>query len=257
MINDSLTAYKIWAPENSIWTVWAKPVLFANTAASACTLNMPAVNWLSSELVQSDTMIIIDLPGKDGVEEGLALAKVGYRPVPLYNGVNGPNPDIMMVDVREIVAALFQGADMLFTINERIQKNALPVFLLDSNRLKEKTKTQGKYDNRWCIFPQDMPSAAFLTNQGIKKIIVRSKTIQDDLSQILSRYMQQGIKIYLCDYSNEIKEAKISKPSMFKNLFYRFSVISGLTRNPTGGFGGDIPIRNTYSSGGVYYHRMG
>lgn len=258
MINDTMTAYKIWAPENSIWTAWAKPVLFANTVTNNSNiLNIPEVNWLSPDQVKSDTMVIIDLPGKEGVEEGLALAQAGYRPVPLYNGVYGPNPDNMIVDVSDIIFALYQGADLLFSINANLKNDAPPVFLLDSNRLKEKEKKRGKYDNRWCVFPQDMPSASFLANQNIKKIIVRSIKIQDDLSHILSRYLQQGIKIYICDYSGDIKEAKISKPSVFNNLFYRFKVISGLTRNPTGGFGGDIPIRNAYTSSGGYYYRMG
>ena len=261
MISDGLTAYKIWAPENSVWTVWAKPVLFANTAVYDYTLNIPQINWVSLNQIDSDTMIIVDLPGKDGIEESLALAQQnGYRPVPLYNGVSGPNPDIMIVEVRDIVNALFQGADFLFEINANIKNDAPPVFLLDSNRLKTKEKQRGKYDNRWCIFPQDMPSADFLASHGIKKIIVRTGIIkiQEDLEQILSRYVKQNIKIYLCDNGVDVKEAKISKPSVFNNLFYRFKVISGLTRNPAGGFGGEIPVRNTYTTGGGgYYYRMG
>ena len=274
-MNDKVTTYKIWAPDNALWTVWAKPVLFANPTFSDYLLHIPEINWLpevpkaneinpnSENNANNDTMVIIDLPGKDGVEEGLALANIGYRPVPLYNGVNGPYESMMIVNVRDIVTALYQGADFISSLN--LRPDAPPVFLLDSNRLKGRGKEKGKYDNRWCIFPQDMPSAPFLTKQGIKKIILRSydNSIQNDLSHILCRYQEQGIRIFQFDgtdgYNGNamLKETKVSRPSQFGGFIYRFKVIAGLTRNPTGGFGGQIPDQYDAGAGGVYYHRIG
>jgi hypothetical protein len=101
-------------------------------------------------------------------------------------------------------------------------------------------KQPGKYDNRWSVFPQDMPSAAFLSKRGIREVIVRSDRIQDDLAHILRRYQEQGIKISMCD-GTEVREITVSKPSRFKSLFYRFGVILGLRRNAAGGFGGIVP----------------
>jgi len=259
-MNDSLTTYKIWAPDDALWTAWAKPVLFANTWTYVnFVLDIPESTQVFSEQDISGTMIILDLPGYTGVEEGLALAKNGFRPVPLYNGVNGPDPKTMIVNVRDIASALFQGASMLNSTY--LPPNAPPVFLLDSNRMSGGGKEMGKYDNRWCVFPQDMPSAAFLSKHGIKKIIVRShdNRIQNDLSHILCRYQEENIKIYLSDKNAEIdlsnlQETKVSKPSQFKSLIYRFKVLLGLTRNATGGFGGQIPDQ-TQSHGG--YYRMG
>ena len=30
-MNDNYNTYRIWAPDNALWTQWAKPVLFART----------------------------------------------------------------------------------------------------------------------------------------------------------------------------------------------------------------------------------
>lgn len=88
-MRDNIETYKIWAPNGALWTEWAKPVLFANTPKGSFELQIPKLKWIA----QTDytTAIIVDLPGKEGVQEGLALARLGYRPVPLYNGVYGPN----------------------------------------------------------------------------------------------------------------------------------------------------------------------
>lgn len=247
-MKDRIEAYKIWAPDNALWTQWAKPVLFSSVPSyKNKIIDIPRINWMTS--ADYNTMIIVDLPGKEGVEEGLALAQLGYRPVPIYNGVVGQNKGSMLIDVWDIVKALFQGADELTALN--IRPDAPPAFLLDFNRMKVRDKRPGKFDNRWCIFAQDMPSAAFLLRRGIKRIIVRSDKIQDDLSHILCRYQEQGLKIYKC-MGNNIKAETVSKPSRFKSFIYRFSVISGLTRNSAGGFGGKVPEPINTSGGRIY-----
>jgi hypothetical protein len=250
-MRNNLEAYKVWAPDDALWTQWAKPVLFMRPAEPGFTqMQIPEVGWIQG--VESHTMIVVDLPGAGGVIESLALARLGYRPVPLYNGVDGRSAS-MIVKVGEIATALFDGADILATYN--ISTEAPPVFMLDSRRMTGRGKQPGKYDNRWCVFPQDMPSAEFLLNSGIRRVIVRSAEIQNDLSHILLRYQQKGIEIDLCT-ENEIKKVSVVKPSRFKSISYRFSVITGLTRNAAGGFGGRIP-EPTQSSSGVRYYGFG
>ena len=244
---DNAQTYKIWAPDDGLWTAWAKPVLFATGDfffVDPSLVDIPQIGWLPERCY--NTMIIVDLPGKQSVEEGLALARFGYRPVPLYNGVNKPNKlsGHSIVDVAGIVTALFAGAEVLRALS--IAPAAPPAFLLDSNRMTGGViRSPGWYDNRWCVFPQDMPSAAFLAKRRIQEVIVRSYRIQDDLAHILYRYQEQKIKVSLCDGS-EIKMKAVLKPRWFKSLLYRFKVILGLTRNPVGGFGGLVP----HSSGG-------
>ena len=244
-ITSKIEAYKIWAPDNALWTECAKPVLFASVRTGESFMNAPAmdiphISWLLARSLH--TMIVVDLPGKQGIEEGLALARLGYRPVPLYNGVIAPNVN-STISSFEIAAALYAGAETLRTLP--LILSSPPVFLLDSNRMAGGKKTPGSYDNRWCVFPQDMPSAAFLSKQRIREVIVRTDVIRDDMAHILRRYQEQAFKISLCD-GLEIKGVTVPKPSRFKSLFYRFKVIFGLTRNPAGGFGGLVPV----SSGG-------
>ena len=247
-MRNNLEVYKVWAPDDALWTQWAKPVLFMHSAEVRFkNLDIPELGWTQS--VESQTMIIVDLPGEIGVVESMALARLGYRPVPLYNGVDG-RAFSMMVKVGEIATALFHGAEILATYN--ISPEAPPVFMLDSNRMAGRGKQPGTYDNRWCVFPQDMPSAAFLMNAGIRRVIVRSAGIQNDLSHILLRYQKEGIEIHLCT-GEEIEKISVVKPSKFRSLSYRFSVILGLTRNGAGGFGGKIPEPTQSSSGGRYY----
>ena len=237
-----LEAYKIWAPDDAQWTAWAKPVLFMSTPQDVAeTMEIPAINWF---VPTGGTAVVVDLPGSDAVLEGLGLAKRGFRPVPIYNGVHAPSGAIPIVFVKDIVMALFSGAEYLRTLN--IPDNAPPVFLLDSQRMKS-GKVPGTYDNRWLVFPQDMPSASYMMNNGISCVVVRSDSISRDLACILRRYQEKGIQILLCDGS-ETKEVRIPAPSRFRSLFYRFIAICGLTRNYAGGFGGRLP-EETHSHG--------
>lgn len=135
-----------------------------------------------------------------------------------------------------------------------IRPTAPPVFLLDFNRLLKTGKRPGMYDNRWCIFPQDMPSATFLKQHKIRRVMIYSERIQEDLAHILFRYQKEGIDIFLCNDSSAMKKVNVKKPPQYKGLFYRIMVISGLTRNAAGGFGGMVPEPQD-SSG--YHHRAG
>jgi len=156
----------------------------------------------------------------------------------------------MAVDVTDIVNALYQGAELLASLY--IRSDAPPAFLLDSNRMKGTARQPGKYDNRWCIFPQDMPSASFLLEQGILSVYVRADKVQNDLTHILRRYQEKGIRIYHIGTSGTANELTVVRPSSFQSFLYRIQAMLGLTRNAAGGFGGMVP-EPTQSSGGRYY----
>ena len=238
---NNIEVYKIWAQDNALWTEWAKPVLFANMQKRNFeSLDIAKLDWISQ--ADRSTAVIVDLPGEYSVLVGLALARIGYRPVPLYNGVCNYRyyAAIEVVPVHDIMKALYDGAVELSVLN--IGMDAPPAFLLDSNRM-EGIAICGKYDNRWSIFPQDMPSASYLISKGISNIIVRSDKIRSDLEHILYRYQSLGIMIYIHDGTDR-KEIKVSKPSKFKSLIYRFAITLRLQRNSAGGFGGVIPESN-------------
>ena len=254
-----IDTYKTWAPDGALWTDWAKPVLFASASYSdPFPLEIPQINWLQN--FNQNTAIIVDLPGIKGVEESLALAQLGYRPVPLYNGVHNKNESIMVVNVQKTAKALYSGAEILAAVN--LPYDAPPVFMLDSRRMEGIGNKPGSYDNRWCVFPQDMPSAGFLLKHGINNVIVRMEGKDifsgipqnnpgNDLSHILFRYQEAGINIQAANYESEPKDFDVTKPSQFKSLYYRFKVTMGLSRNSVGGFGSLIP--DLSESGGRYY----
>ena len=144
-MNDHYSTYRIWAPDNALWTQWAKPVLFSQAMhGSPQELTIPGVKW--APYSDGRTALFVDLPGKRSVLEGLALARMGYRPVPLYNGVYGAGEGTMAVDVTPVAKALYQGADYLRGL--RIREDAPPVFLLDAARMKGPARQPGRYDNR-------------------------------------------------------------------------------------------------------------
>src|SRR5438128_1232567 len=97
--------FQIWAPTTSIWSPWAKPVLFAQINGTA-SIDLPPdelilktnIDWLST-IDKDHTAIIVNLAGLDSITMGLALAHQGYRAVPLYNCCDGPGA---VVPVRKI-----------------------------------------------------------------------------------------------------------------------------------------------------------
>jgi len=188
--------FKTWAPVGANWVDWVRPVQFvaisgndkANSVMSAAS---PIIDYL--DRTQKDTAIILDLPGCDSIKEGLALAMLGFRPIPLYNGTDEQWGAMALVDNHSIRSALIWGALELEKIE--IPLDAPPAFLIDSNRTHRYKMDVSVFDNSWDLYEQDMPSAACFLNNGIDKIIVRGETIQSDLSRILYKFQNQGITI--------------------------------------------------------------
>jgi len=203
-----------WAPkEGYIWTKFAKPALFVHAQMSygkfITAENIPS-QFL--QLCDKNTAVIIDMPGATSVTYGLGMAKAGYRPVPLYNGIheqkNGGLDSI--VDNASITNALVSGEQIMRTAI--LDPDAPAAFLLDSNRNPYLPDTFGKYDNRWTIDPEDMPSTSYLQEQGITKILIMSdRDIQPDLLHIINRYRQNGITVKTFIDSQLVALPKVEK----------------------------------------------
>jgi len=250
-MNNRLNLYKIWAPDGSPWTVWAKPVLFASMPRNG--MDNPAVNSVEAPITADPrTAVVVDLPGRQSVDEALAFAAKGWRPVPLYNGVIGPGT--MLVDALGVGGALAGGADMLRQL--RLSPDAPPVFMLDSGRMNGPGKPN-TFDNRWCVFPQDMPSAQFLKSRGIERVVARSDGVRPDLERILLDYQKSGILLFTLGAGEPKPQPYTAgQRSLAAGFAYRFMTIIGLKRNAAGGFGATIP--DPYSGGrGVRYYGFG
>lgn len=241
-----LELYKKWAPDTAMWTQWAKPVVFMNMGTTRVyqkkNSEQTASRWID---YRKKCMVIVDLAEGEGIREGLFLAKRGFRPVPLYNGV--PGGANAVVPMAGIVDGLWQGGAVLEKI--LLSDKANPAFLLDSNRCKGAKKKPGTFDNRWCVVPQDLPSASYLMKHGIEEVVVRTEALESDLKPILYKYQKQGMRVSTCDLKNGIRLKTIAKPKNV-GLFYRFILLLGLARSASGGFGMSIP---EVSSGGGGY----
>lgn len=247
MDDQKIMFFKQWAPEESPWSVWAKPVLFASmTMEEFREVEVPAlpeVEWASR--LDKSTAIVVDLPGEESILTALVLAQKGYRPVPLFNCCKGP---AMLINVSSLTRLLVTGARIIS--ESSIRPDAPPVFMLDSRRMEAGGVTNyGKFDNRWCIVPQDMPSAKYLKDSGISNVLLYSTRVREDISHILCRYQQSNIKIIIGKDSQTIENIDVHPPSSFRSLLYRWGVLWGLKRNSAGGFGAIVPEPTTSTSG--------
>lgn len=204
--------YKIWSPSNLKWSNWVRPVPFVdldknNKILEIVDYNFPSIYYIDKYL--KDMAIIIDINGVDSIKEGISLSRIGYQPIPIFNGTN-PSLNVKSnVDNLAIGPYLIWGATELSKIN--LGEYANPVFLLDNNRLNRYRINRNIFDNSWDVYPQDLPSSKYFLNNGITKILVRGNEISKDLKKILYRYQLDNMKIYFTNGYDIPREIKIGK----------------------------------------------
>ena len=248
MTNEDL--FDAWAPADAVWSPWAKPALFAQSPTFASVPeSQPApadAGWIPG--ASGQRALVVELPGVRAAALAVPLAAKGHRPVPLFNTCDDPSA---VIDVRPLVSELAAAAAPLR--GRSLPPDAPPAFLLDSNRLRPAVLPEpGKFDNRWVVFPQDFPSAAFLQSRGIREVllIMEGETPQQDLAHVLRRWQDAGIAIHaMPPAAAPPRSIVVEKPSWFRMLGYRLIARSGLRRNNAGGFGAVIPV---ITSGGGY-----
>lgn len=204
--------YKIWAPENSIWMPWVRPVPFVQMIESSkqkeyFNTTIPSIRYVNK--AENNIAIIVDLPSYEGVCEGIGLAKLGFRPIPVYNGTNGQEGALSNIDNNSLEHSLMWGAFELKKLS--LDEAANPVFLMDSDRMNSFKMNAKVYDNSWDIYSQDLPSSFFFLNHGIDSIIVRSDYIRRDLQKILYTYQKDGISVFQTNGYDEPKKVVIRK----------------------------------------------
>jgi len=248
--------YAAWAPDEAVWSRWVRPVLFVQmeTLGLQPSAGAPLDDPTTTSL-QRGTAFVLDMAGAEAVRRGLAMARRGWRPVPLFNGTHGPAP---LIDVQPIAQQLLDGAGELARLS--LPPDAPPVFLLDAQRMTPKPEPK-RYDNRWVVLPQDFPSGTFLRSQGIDTVVVvtpgRTTVVSEpgrafaaDLEHVLLRWQEAGITITALDEGAEAPaRVTVRKPAWYRRAGYALIAILGLRRANVGGFGGVIPEQ---TSGGGY-----
>ncbi|HMN95563.1 MAG TPA: hypothetical protein PKC43_04995 [Phycisphaerales bacterium] len=193
--------------------------------------------------------LVLDLPASESIAAGLALARRGFRPVPLFNTTDGPGA---IVDVQPILRGLVAGAEALARI--RLDPDAPPAFLIDEKRTAPRPQP-GLYDNRWIVFPQDFPAASLLRAHAIEEaIVVRrdDRAPEADLLAVLDGWRHEGIRVGVrrIDHPDAPPRELPGRARRLVGPLLAFAaVFLGLRRNSAGGFGAAIPFA---ASGGGF-----
>jgi hypothetical protein len=226
--------HRIWAPSEGTWSLWVRPVLFAQMPQY---LAASDVSWAPA--ADGKTLLVLELAGATSVHWGLALAGIGYRPIPLFNACTGPNALVVQEPIQN---ALYDGAAYLQTL--ALAADAPPAFLLDQFRQTAMRPIRpGAYDNRWRVFPEDFPSAEVLLSKGFTDVIlVRSETgpIQGDLALVMWSWQKAGLVILQKNLEDRSRPRPLSapRPSWLSRLWQKCQVGQ---RSPPEGFGHVIP----------------
>lgn len=191
--------FKIYAPNGVKWSDWVRPVPFV----AIDTYNRkPIIDWYDRKVIfikeySQNSAIFVDLPGKESIEFGIALAYLGYRPIPIFNGTDEQQGSVATNDNYLVESCLINGSEILKNI--KLRKDANPAFLLDSYRINRYRARESIFDNSWDIYKQDVPSANYFKQNGINKIIVVSDNIKRDLKKILLTFQNNGMEVYITD----------------------------------------------------------
>jgi hypothetical protein len=247
--------FEAWAPAGGVWSNWAKPAPFAHLPRE-----LPPdpdapptdLSWVPPP--GERVALVVELPGAASVHLGLALAGVGYRPVPLFNacpppvepGQPAPPGDVSVVEVEPILSALVRGADRLRA--NPPPADAPPAFLIDADRQTARTAPlPGAFDNRSVVFATDFPSAALLARHGITRaVLVRQQPgpTGDDLTHALQLWQQGGMALMQKWLSEPGPAVSLTLPKArwWTGLGRRLrALLPGSGRNAAGEFGVFVP----------------
>ena len=250
MTNEEL--FDIWAPADVAWSVWVKPVLFAQRTIARDDMSSPD-EWLNMDPTWAPgahdrTALVVDLPGRQSLLAGLALAARGYRPVPLYNACSGVSAVVPMEPILDLLA---RGATYLAGLY--LPDDSPPAFLLDADRLRGSgPPIPGRFDNRWLVFPQDFPSANFLRSHATRSALLvqtQADQPQSDLAHVLLRWQQGGLPLQVVAAAPGAvaQPLKVRRPRLFRWMWHRALASLGLRRNSAGGFGAIVPVPSSSS----------
>jgi len=252
MTRDEL--FEAWAPSGGTWSNWAKPALFAQLPPVLPANTEPAsydLSWVPRP--DERVAIVVDLSGAVSVHFGLALASLGYQPVPLFNACLPPGhaatdptgENAAVVRLEPIVAALIRGAEQLQASPP--PGGAPPAFLIDADReATHRPVVPDAFDNRSVVFVTDFPSATTLARNGITRaVVVRQQPgiLGADLAYALQVWQQAGVQLEAKSLSEPgpVAPLELPRPRWWTGLVRRLKGAFGFRRNAAGEFGGFIP----------------
>jgi hypothetical protein len=233
----------IWVGLEHPWRNWVKRPLFAALAPEdeAVVQNGDAYvptrrfwaappEWLADEKLA----LIIDLAGAEAIELGIALGTVGFRPVLMVNAAS----DIReAIDMRPVLRRLVKGARFAAAFPD--EPGARPAFLLDSRRWRARESLKlGSFDNRWMLFPSDMPRAKHLAAQGIERVVLMYRShVLGDVAAIMREYQREGLDVSVVDVEEPDELAPVLPRGRLAEFWGRLKRHATFQRNWDGSYG--------------------
>ena len=252
---DRVALHKTWAPDDSVWSPWVKPVPFAfwprQLKASPSVLRTEVTPALFPP-ASTGFALLVDLPGGESVRCGLLLASLGYRPVPIFSScpLSAAKQGLYLcsVDADDVITALVESAPALSALS--LPASAPPAFLIDAHRQGSTHILSGDYfDNRSALFTSDFPSAETLRKHGISRVrIIRDGTIPatPDLGHALKQWREGKLHLEVLTHTGTPAEITWPARGMLGKIYYRVKLFLSLRPNEQGGYGRFVPE----SSGG-------
>ncbi len=250
--------FMVWAPQNSTWSSWVKPVLFAHMNARENIADIPSPE-------QPMDVCLMSAANRCTCHRDQIMPGVSKRPARPATGRQGVSPrspyNALPLAFQDFFPTAEQWQSAISSPSSphyskappplgklRIPDNAPPVFLLDSSRRigSGHSPTPGMFDNRSVSLPTDFPSASRMLSSGIKRVLVVQQSgtsPQEDLSHTLLRWQEAGIAIELKALEGGAPAPiRVTRPRLYKILTQRLLAVAGFKQSPLGGFGGVLPI---------------
>jgi len=233
-----------WTPaEELLWTRFAKAAQFTDDNYDAQETTDLANRIVGGELPfdlqaynYGRTVVIFDLPGEQSVVKGLQLfMHAGLQPIPIFNTpTRGKGFEQRPVVQTEAISRYLHAGPNILRLKDNLSD--LPSFLLDYNRTNSLKYDWNYYDNRYELNVNDLPSAEYLKQHGIAKILYVVEALpHEDISIILTMYQEAGIDVQV--YSNKTFFKWQWSPTNNANAASQQQLVetpSGAAANPNG-----------------------
>ena len=144
-----------------------------------------------------------------GMPGGAINTTSSVKNYPGIKMISGPDFSNMMFDqIKD------NGVEVKFgtVVGMEFKDDAPPAFLTDTNRLQRHVMVESLFDNSWDVYHQDLPSAEYLWQQGIRKVVLICNTPAEDLKKILYPYGKKGMEILWTKGYETPKKVRLKKP---------------------------------------------
>jgi hypothetical protein len=241
----------VWSASDHPWSAWTKRPLFSSLSIESVEQADESDAYRSESAPWSPTNIasladechgvIIDLPGADAVASALALSHHGFRPILSINATSAPDE---VIDMRAVLDLLAEAARFPSSFPSGPQ--ARFAFILDSRRDgPQEPFAPGLFDNRWTLFPSDLPSAKHFENANIERVVIvqEGTEMKDDLAAIAWEYRRGGVEVCVADPADDSRAPwTLEPPSWLSSVAGRLRRRFQFRRRWDGSYGHRIPI---------------